>query len=185
MLKTAIYGLLRVTFDLLHVQLWWWGVVGLSLGLRHRAFRRRLRRSANRHEAAARLFLDREHRNHRRRHRACHPVQGVRQGPARGDRAHGGALSLAQPRLLQEPPVPCHRIGTALRHTSAASASWAASSTACPGSPGSRWSARWPSPDCRRSMASFPSGCCCRRSCSRQRCRSRSSTCWSRSRLRR
>jgi hydrogenase-4 component B len=33
MLKTAIYGLLRVTFDLLHVQLWWWGVVALVLGL--------------------------------------------------------------------------------------------------------------------------------------------------------
>ena len=33
MLKTAIYGLLRVTFDLLDVQVWWWGVVALSLGL--------------------------------------------------------------------------------------------------------------------------------------------------------
>src|SRR4030095_10730699 len=33
MLKTAIYGLLRVTFDLLHGQLWWWGVVALALGL--------------------------------------------------------------------------------------------------------------------------------------------------------
>src|SRR5690242_16542526 len=33
MLKTAIYGLLRVTFDLLHVQAWWWGVVALALGL--------------------------------------------------------------------------------------------------------------------------------------------------------
>jgi hydrogenase-4 component B len=33
MLKTAIYGLLRVTFDLLHEQLWWWGVVALVLGL--------------------------------------------------------------------------------------------------------------------------------------------------------
>ena len=30
MLKTAIYGLLRVTFDLLHGQLWWWGVVALG-----------------------------------------------------------------------------------------------------------------------------------------------------------
>src|SRR5487761_2398429 len=27
MLKTAIYGLLGVTFDLLHTQLWWWGVL--------------------------------------------------------------------------------------------------------------------------------------------------------------
>ena len=33
MLKTAIYGLLRVSFDLLHLQLWWWGVAALSLGL--------------------------------------------------------------------------------------------------------------------------------------------------------
>src|SRR5579859_5634613 len=33
MLKTAIYGVLRVTFDLLHEQLWWWGLVALGLGL--------------------------------------------------------------------------------------------------------------------------------------------------------
>jgi formate hydrogenlyase subunit 3/multisubunit Na+/H+ antiporter MnhD subunit len=33
MLKTAIYGLLRVTFDLVGETLWWWGVVALSLGL--------------------------------------------------------------------------------------------------------------------------------------------------------
>ena len=33
MLKTAIYGLLRVTFDLLPAQLWWWGVMLLALGL--------------------------------------------------------------------------------------------------------------------------------------------------------
>src|SRR5438067_3387162 len=33
MLKTAIYGLLRVSFDLLDNQLWWWGVLALVLGL--------------------------------------------------------------------------------------------------------------------------------------------------------
>jgi formate hydrogenlyase subunit 3/multisubunit Na+/H+ antiporter MnhD subunit len=33
MLKTAIYGLVRVTFDLLDTQLWWWGTVALALGL--------------------------------------------------------------------------------------------------------------------------------------------------------
>ncbi|MBI5330427.1 MAG: hydrogenase 4 subunit B [Betaproteobacteria bacterium] len=33
MLKTAIYGLLRVTFDLLNVQLGWWGALALALGL--------------------------------------------------------------------------------------------------------------------------------------------------------
>jgi len=33
MLKTAIYGLLRVAFDLLHGGQWWWGEVLLGLGL--------------------------------------------------------------------------------------------------------------------------------------------------------
>jgi formate hydrogenlyase subunit 3/multisubunit Na+/H+ antiporter MnhD subunit len=33
MLKTAIYGLLRITFDLLHARLWWWGMLTLFVGL--------------------------------------------------------------------------------------------------------------------------------------------------------
>jgi hydrogenase-4 component B len=33
MLKTAIYGLLRVCFDLLQFQLWWWGALLLAAGL--------------------------------------------------------------------------------------------------------------------------------------------------------
>jgi len=33
MLKTAIYGVLRVTFDLLHTQHWWWGGAVIALGL--------------------------------------------------------------------------------------------------------------------------------------------------------
>ena len=33
MLKTAIYGLLRVSFDLLDGHEWWWGVIALTLGL--------------------------------------------------------------------------------------------------------------------------------------------------------
>ena len=33
MLKTAIYGLLRFSFDLLSLQLWWWGALLLILGL--------------------------------------------------------------------------------------------------------------------------------------------------------
>ncbi|OYY95486.1 MAG: hydrogenase 4 subunit B [Hydrogenophilales bacterium 28-61-23] len=33
MLKTAIYGLLRVTFDLLNAQQGWWGTLALALGL--------------------------------------------------------------------------------------------------------------------------------------------------------
>jgi len=33
MIKTAIYGVLRVSFDLLSLQLWWWGAMLLALGL--------------------------------------------------------------------------------------------------------------------------------------------------------
>ena len=33
MLKTAIYGLLRISFDLLGAHVWWWGVVALVVGL--------------------------------------------------------------------------------------------------------------------------------------------------------
>jgi len=33
MLKTAIYGLLRVTFDLVGTPIWWWGMVAMVLGL--------------------------------------------------------------------------------------------------------------------------------------------------------
>ncbi len=33
MLEIAVYGVLRITFDLLHMQLWWWGLVTLGLGL--------------------------------------------------------------------------------------------------------------------------------------------------------
>jgi formate hydrogenlyase subunit 3/multisubunit Na+/H+ antiporter MnhD subunit len=33
MLKTAAYGVLRVSFDLLHTGLWWWGALTLGVGL--------------------------------------------------------------------------------------------------------------------------------------------------------
>jgi hydrogenase-4 component B len=32
-LKTGVYGVVRVTFDLLHMQVWWWGGIALALGL--------------------------------------------------------------------------------------------------------------------------------------------------------
>ncbi len=33
MIKTAVYGVLRVTFDLLEEPAWWWGLVAMALGL--------------------------------------------------------------------------------------------------------------------------------------------------------
>jgi formate hydrogenlyase subunit 3/multisubunit Na+/H+ antiporter MnhD subunit len=32
-LNTGIYGILRISFDLLHLQVWWWGGIMLALGL--------------------------------------------------------------------------------------------------------------------------------------------------------
>jgi hydrogenase-4 component B len=33
MLKTAIYGIIRITFDIIHVFPWWWGAIVLTFGL--------------------------------------------------------------------------------------------------------------------------------------------------------
>jgi len=33
MLKTAVYGFLRVAYDLVHTQLWWWGLLLMAIGL--------------------------------------------------------------------------------------------------------------------------------------------------------
>ena len=33
LLKLGVYGMLRVIFDLLHIQVWWWGVMTLLIGL--------------------------------------------------------------------------------------------------------------------------------------------------------
>ena len=43
MLKTAIYGMLRVIYDLIARRCWWWGVAVLLLGAGDRAVRRALR----------------------------------------------------------------------------------------------------------------------------------------------
>ena len=64
MLKTALYGMLRVTFDLLGEPVWWWGLVPLAARVVHGAVRRRVRGRADRHEAAAGVLVDREHRHH-------------------------------------------------------------------------------------------------------------------------
>ena len=113
MLKTAIYGLLRVTFDLLNGQVWWWGVAALALGLATALFgvifaaaqtdmKRLLAYSSI--ENIGVIVAG---------HRPRDPVQGVRQDADRGDRTDGGALPLPQPRVLQEPAVPRDRLGAA------------------------------------------------------------------------
>ncbi len=62
MLKTAVYGILRVTFDLLGKPDWWWGLVLLAVGLFSALYGVVFCRGADRHETVARLVLDRKPR---------------------------------------------------------------------------------------------------------------------------
>ena len=77
----------------------------------HRAARRGLRRGPDRHEEAARLFLDRERGDDLLRDRPGDPLPGLRSPALRGARAERRPDPLAQPRLLQEPALPRHRLG--------------------------------------------------------------------------
>jgi len=105
MLKTAIYGLLRVSFDLLHSTLWWWGVVALAVGLITALFGVLYSTVPKRHETAAGLFLDREHRPDRRRLRPDADFPCLPHGVA-GGTAMTAVLYTAWPFRLQEPAVP-------------------------------------------------------------------------------
>ena len=71
MTKVAVYGFIRIVFDLLGPPDWWWSIVVLVLGGVTAVHRRALCRHAARPEAAARLQHGREHRHHLRRPRAC------------------------------------------------------------------------------------------------------------------
>ena len=113
MLKTAIYGLLRVTFDLLETQLWWWGVVALALGLATALFGVIF--------AAAQSDM--------KRLLAYSSIENIGIIVAGigltilfkaygktllvGDHADRRSLSHVESRILQEPPLPRHRLGPA------------------------------------------------------------------------
>jgi formate hydrogenlyase subunit 3/multisubunit Na+/H+ antiporter MnhD subunit len=174
MLKTAIYGLLRVTFDLLPRQLWWWGVDRAALGLVTALFG--VVFAAVQSDMKRLLaYSSIENIGSSSPASASPSCSRLRQGAARRDHADGGAVSLPQPRVLQEPPVP--RTGSVLHATHERSlGKLAASSTACRGSPGC---ARRP-----LAIAGLPplngfvsEWLLLQRSCSHRRCRSRSSTC--------
>ena len=150
MLKTAIYGMLRVSFDLLDMQLWWWGALALTLGLVTALFGVLF--------AAVQTDMKRL-----LAYSSIENIGIILAGIGLAIIFHAfdkdalAALALtaalyhcAQPRLHQEPAVPRHRLGAA-RHRRAQ-----------PGQAGRAdppharswrcwcWSARWPSPACRR-----------------------------------
>ena len=111
MIKMGVYGLLRVAIDLLVGGPAWWG--GLVLGLGHRlgAARRALCADGARSQAAARLSLGREHRDHLHRDRGaawCSRASALPTLAALG--LVRRALSHDQPRLLQGAALPRRRL---------------------------------------------------------------------------
>jgi hydrogenase-4 component B len=101
MTKVAVYGFVRIAFDLLGAPVWWWGI-GAHDRQRHGRYRHPLRDAAKRCEETPRLQHGREHR-----FCVCRPwsragLQGERhaeRGCARRDR---GAVSRFQSRDIQE-----------------------------------------------------------------------------------
>jgi hydrogenase-4 component B len=61
MLKIALYGILRVAFDLLQTRIWWWGVLLMAIGPGHRTVWRHVFHRAGGDETFAGLFLHRKH----------------------------------------------------------------------------------------------------------------------------
>ena len=109
MLKTAIYGLLRITFDLLHVQFWQWGVAVLALGIFSALYgaifagvqtdmKRLLAYSSI--ENVGLIFTGIG---------SVHPVRGKQHAPLRRTGPGRGPHPCPQSLALQEPAVSGHR----------------------------------------------------------------------------
>src|SRR6516225_7352833 len=104
MTKVAVYGFVRIAFDLIGTPAWWWSMVVLARR-GHRCHGRALRADATRPQAAARVSHRGEHRDHfyRTWPRAC--LQGTRHGVGGRARAHGGPAPRLQSFGVQEPAV--------------------------------------------------------------------------------
>ena len=113
MLKMAVYGMLRVSFDLLAGPRLVVGTGADRHRIVHGAVRHRIRRGANRYEAAAGVFVDREHRYPVHRPWPRDGVSRRRHAEPRRACAAGGALPLDQPRVHEEPAVSRHGLGAA------------------------------------------------------------------------
>ena len=106
MIKTAIYGLVRVGWEFAGPGPAWWGGARPRARHRLRRPRRAVRAAGARHEAVAGLLQRREHRHHPDRRRHGLHADGARPPRRGGARARRGLLPPAQPRHLQEPALP-------------------------------------------------------------------------------
>ncbi len=86
MTKVAVYGFVRIAFDLLGAPTWWSGVAGAGGRRHHRGARRAVRADGARPEAAARLPHGGEHRHHLHRPRPGAGVRRQRAARRRGAR---------------------------------------------------------------------------------------------------
>ena len=77
MTKVAVYGFIRIVFDLLGPPDWWWSMLVLAARRHHRGDGRAVCADAARSQAAARLPHGREHRHHLHRARPRAGVQGA------------------------------------------------------------------------------------------------------------
>ncbi|MGF6971380.1 formate hydrogenlyase subunit 3/multisubunit Na+/H+ antiporter MnhD subunit [Paraburkholderia sp. WC7.3g] len=112
-LKAGLYGVLRTVFDLLHVQIAWWGVLMLMLGLFTALFGVVFSAIQTDMKRAARVFINRQHRPDVRQHGTGDPVSRVRHERAGGVVLDGAALPDRQPCHIQEPAFPRNGFGTA------------------------------------------------------------------------
>ena len=161
-IKMGVYGLLRVTIDLLVGGPAWWG--GLVLGVGHRlgAPRRALRADGARPQAAARLSLGREHRDHLHRDRGGPDVPELRADDARHARHRRRPVSHDQSRVLQGAAVPGRRVGAARDGHAQHGGDGRADQADAPHRVLLPPRARARSRRCRRSTASPPNGWCSR-----------------------
>ena len=84
MTKVAIYGFIRIVFDLIGQPAWWWSIVVHPPRRHHRRARRAQRPDATRSQAPSRLSHGREYRHHLHRPRACACLLGERHAGRRG-----------------------------------------------------------------------------------------------------
>ena len=126
MTKVAVYGFVRIVFDLLGAPAWWWSMRRAGARRHHRGDGRALCADAARPEAAARLSHGREYRHHLHRPRPGAGLQGQRHAGGRGAGADRGAVSRASTTrcsraCCSSAPAPCSpRPASATWSTSAA-----------------------------------------------------------------
>ena len=112
MTKVAVYGFVRIAFDLAGSPAWWWSIVVLAVAGNNDRYGRAVRADAARFEEASRLSHGRKYRHHLYRPWPRAGVQGARHGIRRGTGLHRRLAARVQSFPVQEfcsfsAPAPC------------------------------------------------------------------------------